>query len=165
MSEKQTIAANKAVALHYKLTIDDGIVVDASDREAPLWYLHGNGNLIPGLENELNGLEVGAKKTVVVKPEDGYGVRDPERVQQVPKEQFPPGTSFELGDHVEAQTPDGHSIRARVTAVAPKKVTVDFNHELAGKTLNFDVEVIDVRAASKDEIAHGHVHGPGGHHH
>ncbi len=159
------VGNKKAVALHYKLTIDDGIVVDASEKDAPLWYLHGIGNIIPGLESELDGMEVGGKKTVVVSPENGYGVRDQERVQQVPKDQFPPGTSFELGDHVEAQAPDGSAIRARVTALTPKMVTVDFNHELAGKTLNFDVEVLEIRDASKEELAHGHIHGPGGHQH
>ena len=159
------VANKKAVALHYKLTIDDGIVVDASERDQPLWYLHGVGNLIPGLEKELLGMTSGDKKSVVVAPAEGYGERDPERVQQVPKDQFPKGSKLELGDHVEAQTPDGRNIRARIVAVAPRMVTVDFNHELAGKTLNFAVEVLEVRDASKDELAHGHVHGPGGHHH
>jgi len=160
-----SIAKNKAVAIHYKLTIAGGVVVDASEKDAPLWYLHGHGNLIPGLENEIEGLDVGATKQVTVQPEDGYGKKDPEKRIRVPKSQFPPDTTFELGDHVEANDPNQGGGAARIVGVSSKEVTLDFNHELAGKVLNFDVEVMEIRDASEDEIAHGHIHGPGGVHH
>jgi FKBP-type peptidyl-prolyl cis-trans isomerase SlyD len=159
------IAKHKAVALDYALTIDDGILVDASEKGAPLWYLHGCGNLIPGLENELLGMSTGDKKTVVVTPEEGYGERMDDRIHEVPKERFPEDTSFGLGDQVMARGPDGQEVPARVVGLSSKNVTVDFNHELAGKTLTFEVRISEIREASKEEVEHGHIHGPGGHHH
>ncbi len=158
------IGKKSAVAIDYKLTIDGGFVVDASEKGQPLWYLHGSGNIIPGLERELEGLKAGDKKTVVVKPEEGYGVREDARVHTVPKNKFPPG-AYAVGDHVTATAPDGNEMDARITAMDAKTYTLDFNHELAGKVLNFEITVVEVRAASKDEQQHGHVHGPGGHHH
>lgn len=159
------IEKHKAVAIDYALTIDDGILVDASEKDAPLWYLHGCGNLIPGLEKELLGMSVSDKKTVVVSPEEGYGVRQEDRIHTVPKGRFPPGTTFALGDQVMARGPDGQEVPARVVGLTAKEVTVDFNHELAGKELTFEVRVAEIREASKEEIDHGHIHGPGGHHH
>lgn len=159
------VSDKKAVALDYTLTIDDGIVVDASEKGSPLWYLHGAANIIPGLERELEGLEVGAKKTVVVAPEDGYGVRDEEKVHEVPKDQFPPDTTFELGDTVVAHAPDGGQVHARISAIGASSVSVDFNHQLAGKTLTFEIAIAEIRDASDEELQHGHIHGPGGHHH
>lgn len=153
-----------AVALDYKLTIEGGIVVDASEKGQPLWYLHGASNIIPGLEKELTGLVVGDKKTVVVAPEEGYGTYDKDRVHEVPKARFPQG-SYNIGDHVTATAPDGSEMDARISAMDAKNYTLDFNHELAGKELTFDIAVAEVRTASKEELAHGHVHGPGGHHH
>jgi len=159
------IAKKCAVAIEYKLTIDDGIVVDASEKDEPLWYLHGSGNIIPGLERALEGLEKGAKKTVVVNADDGYGAYDKTKVHVVPKTQFPPDGKFEIGDRVVATSPNGDEVPARIASIEAKSVTLDFNHELAGKTLTFEIAVADVRAATKDELKHGHVHGPGGHHH
>jgi FKBP-type peptidyl-prolyl cis-trans isomerase SlyD len=153
-----------AVAIDYKLTIDDGIVVDASEKGQPLWYLHGAGNIIPGLEKQLEGLSVGDKKKVVVPPEEGYGTFDAARIHAVPKAQFPQG-NYTVGEHIIATAPDGTEVPARITATDAKTITLDFNHELAGKTLTFDITVAEVRAATKDEMKHGHIHGPGGHHH
>ncbi len=159
------IGKEKAVAIDYKLTIEGDIVVDQSEPGHPLWYLHGFGNIIPGLERELEGLEVGAEKTVTVQPEDGYGVRDDNLVHLVPKSQFGPGAQFDVGDRVVAQSPDGREMEARISLIGAKEVTVDFNHELAGKVLTFEIKVAEIRKASKEEVAHGHIHGPGGHHH
>jgi len=158
------IGKNAAVAIDYTLTIDGGFVVDASEKGQPLWYLHGAGNIIPGLEKALAGLKAGDKKTVEVSPEEGYGAYDKDRVHQVPKNRFPAG-SYAIGDHVTATAPDGAEMDAKITAMDAKNYTLDFNHELAGKKLTFAITVAEVRAASKDELAHGHVHGPGGHHH
>jgi FKBP-type peptidyl-prolyl cis-trans isomerase SlyD len=158
------VAKKCAVAIDYKLTIEGGIVVDASEKGQPLWYLHGAGNIIPGLEKELEGLGAGDKKTVTVTPEEGYGTYDNARVHPVPKSQFPSG-NYTVGDHIIATSPDGTEVPARIAAMDGKSITLDFNHELAGKTLTFDVVVSEVRAATKDELKHGHVHGPGGHHH
>jgi FKBP-type peptidyl-prolyl cis-trans isomerase SlyD len=153
-----------AVAIDYKLTIDGGIVVDASEKGQPLWYLHGVGNILPGLEKELEGLTVGDKKTVVVQPTEGYGTYDASRVHSVPKTQFPQA-SYAIGEHIIATAPDGTEVPARVTSMDSKTISLDFNHELAGKTLTFEITVHEVRSASKDEMKHGHIHGPGGHHH
>jgi FKBP-type peptidyl-prolyl cis-trans isomerase SlyD len=153
-----------AVAIDYRLTIEGGIVVDASEKGQPLWYLHGANNIIPGLEKELEGLKAGDAKTVNVTPEEGYGPYHSDRVHQVPKNRFPSGT-YTVGDHVTASAPDGSEMDARITAMDGKNYTLDFNHELAGKALTFAITVAEVRAATKEELAHGHVHGPGGHHH
>ena len=159
------IGKKAAVAIDYKLTIDDGIVVDASEKGEPLWYLHGAGNIIPGLEKQLEGLSKGDSKKVVVSPEDGYGTYDKARIHQVPKSQFPAGQKYDVGDHIIATAPDGTEVPARISAMDGKTITLDFNHELAGKTLTFEITVHEVREATKDELKHGHVHGPGGHHH
>lgn len=153
-----------AVAIDYKLTIEDGTVVDMSEKGEPLWYLHGASNIIPGLEKQLEGLEAGAQKTCVVSPEEGYGVYDKTRVHSVPKSEFPTGT-YAVGDQVIATAPDGTEIPARISAMDAKNYTLDFNHELAGKTLTFQITVAEIREATRDELKHGHVHGPGGHHH
>lgn len=158
------IGKKSAVAIDYVLTIDGGFVVDASEKGHPLWYLHGADNIIPGLEKALDGLKAGDQKTVEVKPEEGYGPYHQDRVHQVPKNRFPAGT-YNVGDHVTATAPDGTEMDAKITAMDGKNYTLDFNHELAGKTLTFKVTVAEVRAATKDELSHGHVHGPGGHHH
>lgn len=157
------IADKTVVGLDYKLTIDDGVLVDASDKGQPLFYLHGVGQLIPGLERELLGLSAGDSKTVVVKPEDGYGVRDDERMHNVPKAQFGENAAFELGHPVMAQSPDGHQIQGRISEIHADHVIVDFNHELAGKELTFNVTVAAVRAPTEDELKHGHAHGADGH--
>jgi FKBP-type peptidyl-prolyl cis-trans isomerase SlyD len=159
------IANKKAVAIDYSLSIDDGIIVDASEKGAPLWYLHGVGNLVPGLEKELSGMSLGDKKTVVVSAEEGYGERQTDRVHEVPKDRFPPGTAFSIGDQVMARSPAGEEVPARVAGMTAKQVTVDFNHELAGKILTFEIRIAEIRKATKEEIEHGHVHGPGGHQH
>lgn len=158
------IASKRAAAIDYKLTIDGGIVVDASEKGQPLWYLHGAGNIIPGLERELEGLQKGDTKKVVVPPEQGYGTYDQGKVHAIPRSQFPHG-NFSVGEMVIATAPDGTEVPARITAADTKTITLDFNHELAGKTLTFEIAVQDVRDATKDELKHGHIHGPGDHHH
>lgn len=158
------IEPNKVGMIHYSLTDADGNLIDAS-KEAPLAYLHGHANLIPGLEKELEGKAVGDKFTVAVPPAEGYGEIEAHLIQEgVPKSMFQGVDNLEVGMRFEAQTEQGaHSVE--ITAVDDESVTVDGNHPLAGKTLNFDIEVMDVRDASEEELEHGHVHGDGGHHH
>jgi len=158
------IAKKRAAAIDYKLTIDGGIVVDASEKGQPLWYLHGAGNLIPGLERELEGMQKGDAKTVVVKPENNYDIVDTQKIHSIPHAQFPT-SNYNVNKMVIATAPDGTEVPARITAADTKSITLDFNHELAGKTLTFEIAVQEVRDASKEELKHGHVHGPGGHHH
>jgi FKBP-type peptidyl-prolyl cis-trans isomerase SlyD len=158
------IAQDKVVLIHYTLTNDAGKVIDSSSGGEPLAYLHGQGNIISGLEKALDGRRAGDKLNVRVEPADGYGVRDDELVQQVPRRQFG-GANLKPGMQFHAQSPQGHARVVTVTRVVGDMVTVDGNHPLAGEVLNFDVEVAEVRDATQEELEHGHVHGPGGHHH
>ena len=158
------IANNSVVTLHYTLKDNDGNLIDQSD-DGSFLYLHGAMNIIPGLENALTGKTKGEKLSVKVAPADGYGERDPARIQDVPKEMFENTDELAVGAQFHAQGPDGQAIVVTVAEVKEDTVVIDANHSLAGVDLNFDVEIIDVREASEEEISHGHVHGPGGHHH
>ncbi len=154
------ISRHKVVGIHYTLRDDNGNVLDSSEGRDPLYYLHGEGNLIPGMEEGLEGQSAGASLKLDVTPEKGYGQIDPEMVQQVPRSAF---GGQEVNPGMQFHTNQGQVVT--VTDVTPDSVTVDANHPLAGQNLHFDVEVIEVREATTEEIAHGHVHGPGGHEH
>lgn len=154
------IAANSVAYFHYTLTDDAGEIIDSSAGGSPLAYLHGNGNIVAGLEKALEGHKAGDKLKVAVKPEDGYGVRDESLVQQLPRRAFK-GVR-EIGAGMRFNSPAGPITVIRVQG---DLVTVDGNHALAGQTLHFEVEITQVREASGEEILHGHVHGEGGHHH
>jgi len=158
------IAQNSVVAMHYKLTDDDGKTIDSSEGRDPLHYLHGHGNIVPGLEKELSGKKAGDKLEVKVAPEEGYGIRRDDMVQEVPKTALKADGELEIGMRFQAQTPQGAQI-FEITKIEGENFTVDGNHPLAGQTLNFAIEITEVREANDEEIAHGHVHGPGGHHH
>jgi FKBP-type peptidyl-prolyl cis-trans isomerase SlyD len=158
------IAQDKVVLIHYTLTNDEGKTLDSSAGGDPLAYIHGQGNIIPGLEKALEGKQAGDKLTVKVEPAEGYGERDDRMVQQVPRRQFG-GANVQPGMQFHAQTSQGHTRVVTVTGVVGDMVTVDGNHPLAGEHLTFEVEVTEVREASAEEMEHGHVHGPGGHHH
>jgi len=160
-----SIEKGKVVSIHYTLRNDAGEVLDSSGGREPLDYLHGSGNIVPGLEQSLLGRRVGAKFTVDVSPSLGFGERDPRGVQRVPRSSFPKDADVKAGERFTASGPDGEEMALWITEVEGDEVTVDFNHPLAGETLHFEVHVTGVRAASKDEIAHGHPHGPHGHHH
>lgn len=153
------IAKNAVVAIDYTLTDDNGQVLDTSQERGPLSYLHGAGNIIPGLEKALEGKAEGEKVNVTVPPEDGYGQRDESLVQAVPKKMFAETAEPEPGMQFQAMGPDGARILT-VMKVEDDQVTVDANHPLAGQQLNFDVAVVDVREASEEEVEHGHVHDP-----
>jgi FKBP-type peptidyl-prolyl cis-trans isomerase SlyD len=137
-------------------------VLDSSDGREPLTYLHGSGNIVPGLEKALDGKQVGDEVKVKVAPADGYGERDDANVRNVPRRRLPEG-KIEPGMRLRLQTEHGPIVVA-VTAVQGDYVTIDGNHPLAGMTLNFEVKVVEVRDATEEERTHGHVHGPGGHH-
>jgi FKBP-type peptidyl-prolyl cis-trans isomerase SlyD len=158
------IEARKVVTLNYTLTDKDGNVIDQSG-DASFAYLHGANNIIPGLENALEGKSAGDSLNVSVNPEEGYGERDPAKAQSVPRNMFPEDTDIEVGMQFHAQGPNGETLVVTVAAVEEDVITVDGNHPLAGEQLNFAVEVLEVREASEEELEHGHVHGPGGHHH
>lgn len=159
-----TIANNKAVSLAYTLTDDQGNIIDQSN-DGSFEYLHGASNIIPGLENALTGKKVGDKFDVTIEPADGYGERNEEMIQVVSREMFNPEDEIMPGMQFHAQSPDGQMLVVTVAAVDDENVTVDGNHPLAGTRLNFNVEVLKLRDGSPEEIEHGHVHGPDGHHH
>ncbi len=158
------IAQNSVVAFHYTLTNDAGEVLDSSEGRDPLTYLHGSGNIIPGLEKELEGRGNGDKLKVAVEPGEGYGDVQPALVQEVPRDAFQGVDEVQPGMQFQAQTQEG-PLMVTVTKVEGDTVTVDGNHPLAGERLNFDVEITEVRDATEEEISHGHVHGEGGHQH
>lgn len=159
------ISEQKVVTMNYEVVDDQGQLIDRSEEGGPLAYIHGTGQLIPGLETALEGRGKGDKVAVEVPPEQGYGERDEEGVQTVARNQFDDSVEIEVGMQFEAQDDDeGHQI-VEVTAVDGENITLDTNHPLAGKNLRFEVEILDVRDASAEELSHGHVHGPGGHDH
>ena len=158
------IETHKVVTLHYTLTDEQGAIIDQS-QDGSFVYMHGAQNIIPGLENELTGKKAGDELSVSVAPADAYGERNDELTQQVPKTMFADQSQIAVGTQFHAQSPDGQTLIVTVIDIGDDSVTVDGNHPLAGVQLNFDVKVIDVRDATPEEIDHGHVHGPGGHHH
>jgi FKBP-type peptidyl-prolyl cis-trans isomerase SlyD len=140
------IQAGSDVAFDYTLTDESGTVIDSSKGKEPMHYIHGKGQIIPGLEKELAGMAVGAAKKVTVKPEDGYGPIDPRAFQEVPKDKLPPA-ALKVGTMLMAQSPQGQGIPARVHEIKENTVIMDFNHPLAGKTLSFDIKITDIKAA------------------
>jgi FKBP-type peptidyl-prolyl cis-trans isomerase SlyD len=154
------IATNDVVTIHYTLKDDADKVIDSSSGGEPLAYLHGHGNIIPGLERELAGKSVGERLTVRVPAAEGYGEYDRALVQKVPRRALKGVANLKIGMRLQA----GHQA-VTVTHIAGDMVTLDGNHPLAGQNLNFDVEITGVRPATEEELSHGHVHGSGGHHH
>lgn len=158
------IAQNSVVSIHYTLKDDAGETIDSSAGGDALTYLHGHGNLVAGLERALEGKSAGEKLHVKVEPADGYGEYSKELVQKVPRRTLKGIANLKVGMRLHAQTE--HGARAvTVTQILGDMVTLDGNHPLAGQALNFDIEVTEVREATEEELEHGHVHGPGGHHH
>ena len=159
-----SITQDQVVSIHYTLKDDSGEVIDRSAAGVPLAYLHGHGNLIPGLERELTGKNTGDRLQVRIAPADAYGEYDSALVQSVPRRALKGIADVRVGMRLQAQTPEG-ARALTVTKVSGDMVTLDGNHPLADQTLHFDVEVVEVRDATEEELEHGHVHGPGGHHH
>lgn len=158
------VSEKKVITIHYTGKLGDGSVFDSSEGKEPLEFLYGVGMIIPGLEEGMKGMNVGDKKTIEVPSDKAYGPRMDEAQQEVPKDQFPEDITLEVGMQLAAEGPQG-VIPVIVAEIKDDVVIVDFNHPLAGKDLTFDVEVIDVRDATPEELEHGHSHGPGGHHH
>jgi len=155
------ISNNAVVKLHYAVSDSEGTLIDSSYDHQPLAVIHGTGYLIPGLEKALEGKEAGAKFEVDVKAQDAYGERYDEYVQTVPKEVMQGIDDLQIGTQLRATTDDGEQT-VIVIDVTDDEITVDGNHPLAGIDLNFDVEILEVREATEEELAHGHVHGEEG---
>ncbi|MFN3165392.1 MAG: peptidylprolyl isomerase [Pseudohongiellaceae bacterium] len=158
------IGKNSVVSIHYTLKNDDGDVMDSSDGKAPLQYLHGNNNLIQGLEDELSGKTSGAKFDATIPAENAYGERREDFIQVINKDMFQGVENIEPGMTFVAQGEGGAQRQVRVTEVEGDDVTIDANHPMAGMTLHFEVEVVDVREGTEQEIEHGHVHQDGADH-
>jgi FKBP-type peptidyl-prolyl cis-trans isomerase SlyD len=155
---------DKVVTFHYQLTDESGAEVDSSHGREPLAILFGHGAIIPGLETAIAGHVAGDRFNVIVPPEQAYGLRRDNHVQRVPKKYFRDADHLAPGMRTVLRTEDGHR-SVTIIKVGSSVVDVDLNHPMAGKTLNFAIELVDVRDATAEELAHGHVHGPGGHHH
>lgn len=158
------VQSDHVVSIDYTLKNDAGEVMDSSEQTGPLAYLHGHQNIIPGLEKALDDKAVGETLSVSIEPADAYGERNEEMIQTVPRSMFQGVDEIEPGMRFQAQTEGGVTV-VTIKEVNGDEITLDGNHELAGETLHFDVEIKDVRPASEEEIEHGHVHGPDGHEH
>lgn len=163
MSEEVKVEPGQVVAMEYTLKVD-GQVADTSEGREPLEYVHGAGNIIPGLEREMIGMGVGESKEVVVAALDAYGEEDEKAFMDVPVDQFPKDIQMKVGTELQVQNQAGQPMYARIVQVVEKSVRLDFNHPLAGKELHFSVKVVDVRQATQEEKEHGHVHKPGHQH-
>ena len=152
------IEKDKVVAIHYKLTLDSGEVVDTSEGREPLNFLVGYGQIIPGLEKELIGMKMGEEKSIKVDSKEGYGERDEKLVQIVSRDQIPENIELKEGLVLRANKDDGDIVEFTVKSFDEKEVVFDLNHPLAGEDLNFETKVVDIRDATEQEIAHKHVH-------
>lgn len=157
------VADNMAVSIHYTLTNDDGEVLDSSIGDEALVYLHGGGNIISGLEKALYGKVAGDKFNVRIAPEEAYGELMDDMIQVISRDMFEGIDNIEVGMQFHADVSSGSGV-VTVVNIEDDDITIDGNHPLAGLALTFDVEVIDVRAATEEEASHGHIHGAGCHH-
>jgi FKBP-type peptidyl-prolyl cis-trans isomerase SlyD len=162
---QDTIIKNSVVEIHYTLCDENKAVLDSTEGAEPLCYLHGHGQIIPGLERELAGKKVGDKLDVVVMPKDGYGDYDASQTSVVSRHQFPKDAELAVNSMFQSVDSQGHPVTFIITHIEGDSITVDANSPLAGKKLFFAVEITSIREASKEELEHGHAHGPGGHHH
>jgi FKBP-type peptidyl-prolyl cis-trans isomerase SlyD len=158
------ISPGKVVLFDYTLTDDDKVTIDTSEGREPLGYIHGAGQIVEGLEKALTGKSAGDRLQVDVPPEEGYGLQDPGKVIVINRAQIDGIPNLQVGMRLQGNGPNGPQI-VTVTKIEGDEVTLDGNHPLAGENLHFDITIREVRAATPEELAHGHVHGPGGHHH
>lgn len=155
---------NKVVTFHYNLKNADGNPLESSREHDPMTYLHGFNAIIPGLEKAMEGHAIGDEFTVTVEPEDAYGIRNENNVQRIPLKRLKGIGKVQVGQVLNLQTNKGQ-VQVTVLKVGRFNVDVDGNHPLAGQQLTFEVEIMDLRDATEEELKHGHVHGPGGHQH
>ena len=159
------VGKDKVVLMHYTLKNDAGDVIDSSDGADPLPFLQGHGNIIPGLESALEGSKVGDKLDVSIKPEEGYGERMKDAIQEIPSSALQGVDEVKVGMQLQSPDKDGNAFLVSVTKIEDDKITVDGNHPLAGQTLHFSVSIESIRKAEAEELSHGHVHADGNHHH
>ncbi len=155
---------DKVAVLNFTLKNKDGEIIDQTN-DGTFAYLHGAKNIIPGLENALEDKQAGDKTSVVIEPADAYGEQNPEKIERVPLDMFPPDVEIKEGMQFESDSDDGEPVIVTITEIDSGEVVVDGNHPLAGVQLHFEVELVEVRNATVQELQHGHVHGPRGHDH
>lgn len=163
--EKMALMANKVVTFNYTLKDTEGNLLDSTDNDGPFSFITGNLQVLPGLEEALGSMIIGSKKNIKLVAAEAYGEYDENAIQKVDRSLFPEEAELEIGMTYFAHSPEGQHIQFVITKIENEDVTVNFNHPLAGKDLEFDVHLLDVRDATPEEISHGHVHGPDGHHH
>ena len=163
MSEELKVRDGQVVSMEYTLKVEWN-VADSSEGRAPLEFVQGAGNIIPGLEREMTGMRVGESKEVMVAAVDAYGEEDEKAFMDVPRDQFPEEIPVKVGTELQVQNKEGQPMYARIDVVGDNSVRLDFNHPLAGKELHFAIKVVDIREATPEEKEHGHVHGPGHQH-
>ena len=156
---------DQVVTIAYNLTDESGALIDSATHDQPFAFLSGQGQILPRLEEKIGTMLIGGKNKVTLEPVDGYGEYQEAAIQSVPRKEFPGDTEIKEGMSFVANSPDGHQMPFVIKEIAGEEIKIDFNHPLAGKTLNFDLELLDIRDATQEEKSHGHVHGAGGHHH
>jgi FKBP-type peptidyl-prolyl cis-trans isomerase SlyD len=159
------LMANKVVTFNYTLKDNEGNLLDSTDNGGPFSFITGTMQVLPGLEEALGSMIIGSKKNIKLAASDAYGEYDENAIQKVNRSLFPEEAELKIGETYFAHSPEGQHLQFVVTKIEDEDITVNFNHPLAGKDLEFDVHLLDVRDATPEEISHGHVHGPGGHYH
>ena len=162
-ADAKVVADNMVVSMAYKLTVDGEVIDEAADHQA-IQFMQGHKNIIPGLETQLAGMKAGESKSVVIDSDGGYGPVDETAIEDVALSEFPDDVEPKKGLEVQMKDSKGQESYARVLSVSKKTAKLDFNHPLAGKELNFDVKIVELRPATDEELSHGHVHSPGHHH-
>jgi FKBP-type peptidyl-prolyl cis-trans isomerase SlyD len=160
-----SIGANKVVTMNFTLKDEDGNIIESTENAVPFSYISGNSQILPKLEETLDQMLIGTERDVKIDAAEAYGIYDEGAVKQVSREEFPVDVELEEGMRFVANSPDGKEMPFTINRIEENEITIDFNHPLAGKDLNFNVELIDVRDATLEELAHGHVHGGDGHSH
>ena len=159
------IGQNKVVTMNYTLRDVQGNIIQTTTNKEPFRFLSGNQQILPKLEKEIDSMIIGSKKNVKIPAKEAYGEYSEQAIQQVDKNNFPDDVDLQIGMEFVANSPEGQQMPFVVKDIKNEEVTIDFNHPLAGKDLEFDVELVDIRAATVEELQHGHAHGPAGHKH
>ena len=159
------IQANKVVSVNYTLKDSEGVIIDSTANSPPFAYISGSEQILSKLEEEVSGMIIDSRKNIKLTASEAYGDYDEKDVQQAKRDQFPEDFNLEVGMRYVANSPDGKHMPFVITEISDNVITIDFNHPLAGKNLEFEVELVDIRDATAEEMNHGHVHGPDGLHH
>ncbi len=156
--------SSRVISFHYTLKDKSGKTLESSHKHDPVMYIEGGGQILPGLEKNLTDAKKGEKRQVHLKPEDAYGNYDKNLIVTVPISQLPGNEPIKKGGQFRSETPEGHTKVFVVTDITATDVTLDGNHPLVDQDLTFEIEVVEIRKATDEEMAHGHVHGPHTHH-